>query len=189
MELPTELTALYGPTFGRYVTNITVTPDFDLSARLASAWWQTLAQPAPDAIVSIDPIVLRALLRITGPAGHAVAAPLLFAVERAPARTVLLAKVDPVAARDLFIRHALGEGDWTTHHRFFHANRELLAEATELEHRTRTRGLVVDDETPEGVRDAVSIDQVGGTAVVTVEDAAIDEVADVLHGRLRLGDH
>ncbi len=67
MELPTELTALYGPTFGRYVTNITVTPDFDLSARLASAWWQTLAQPAPDAIVSIDPIVLRALLRITGP--------------------------------------------------------------------------------------------------------------------------
>ena len=72
---------------------------------------------------------------------------LLYGVPLVAARTVLLAKVDPVAARDLFIRHALVEGDWTTHHRFFHANRELLAEATELEHRTRTRGLVVDDET------------------------------------------
>ena len=71
---------------------------------------------------------------------------LLFGVPLVAARTVPLAKVDPVAARELFIRHALVGGEWTTHHRFFHANRELLAEAAELEHRTRTRGLVVDDE-------------------------------------------
>ena len=34
---------------------------------------------------------------------------------------------DPVLARDLFIRKALVEGEWETRHRFFAANRELIA--------------------------------------------------------------
>lgn len=67
VPLPAELTAMYGPNVGDYVTNITVTPDFDLSARLASAWWQTLGRTAPDTVISIDPAVLSALLQITGP--------------------------------------------------------------------------------------------------------------------------
>lgn len=54
--------------------------------------------------------------------------------------------VDPVAARDLFIRHALIEGDWTTHHRFFHENAEKLEKIGELEAKARRRDIVVDED-------------------------------------------
>ncbi len=70
----------------------------------------------------------------------------LYGVPIVTGRRVLFAKVDPEHARELFLRHALVEGDWTTHHRFFHTNRALLAQAAELEQRARRRDLVVDDE-------------------------------------------
>ncbi|MFC5995703.1 ATP-dependent RNA helicase HrpA [Pseudonocardia hispaniensis] len=62
-------------------------------------------------------------------------------------RTVDFARVDREVSRELFIRHALVEGDWDTRHRFFHANRELLSDVEDLEHRARRRDLVVDAET------------------------------------------
>ncbi|MFP7364673.1 ATP-dependent RNA helicase HrpA [Corynebacterium callunae] len=55
--------------------------------------------------------------------------------------------VDPVAARDMFIRHALIEGDWNTHHRFFHDNAEKLEKIGELEAKARRRDIIVDEET------------------------------------------
>lgn len=55
--------------------------------------------------------------------------------------------VDAEAARDMFIRHALIEGDWTTHHKFFHNNVAKLAEATDLEDKARRRDIVVDEDT------------------------------------------
>ncbi|KSU79166.1 ATP-dependent helicase HrpA [Pseudarthrobacter enclensis] len=71
----------------------------------------------------------------------------LYGVPIIAQRRVNYAKVDPVAARELFIRHALVEGDWRTHHKFFHRNRALLNEVEELEARMRRRDLLVDDET------------------------------------------
>ncbi|MBE7700569.1 ATP-dependent RNA helicase HrpA [Oerskovia sp. Sa1BUA8] len=71
---------------------------------------------------------------------------LLYGVPIVADRTVLYGKVDPEAAREMFIRHALVQGEWTTHHQFFHENRRLLEEAEELEARSRQRGLVVDDD-------------------------------------------
>ncbi len=71
---------------------------------------------------------------------------LLYGIPLVAGRRVLLATVDPVEARALFIRHALVEGEWTTHHQFFHANRRLLEEAQGLEARARRRDLVVDDD-------------------------------------------
>jgi ATP-dependent helicase HrpA len=53
---------------------------------------------------------------------------------------------DPAEARELFIRHALVEGDWDTRHRFFHENRELLDEVATVEERARRRDLLVGDE-------------------------------------------
>ena len=55
-------------------------------------------------------------------------------------------RVDPVAARDMFIREALIAGDWNTHHHFFHDNKKKLTEATKLEEKLRQRGLVADDD-------------------------------------------
>jgi len=71
---------------------------------------------------------------------------LLYGIPIVADRKVLYAKVDPEAAREMFVRHALVQGEWTTHHRFFHENRRLLEEAEELEARSRQRGLVVDDD-------------------------------------------
>ena len=71
----------------------------------------------------------------------------LYGVPIIAQRRINYGKVDPVLARELFIRHALVEGDWKTHHKFFHRNRALLQEVEELEARMRRRGLLVDDET------------------------------------------
>ncbi len=71
----------------------------------------------------------------------------LYGIPIVTGRRVPLGRVDPAAARDLFIRHALAEGDWDTRHHFFHANRAMLAEVEDLEERTRRRDIVVDEET------------------------------------------
>ena len=60
-------------------------------------------------------------------------------------RAVAYGRIDPELSRELFIRRALVEGDWDTRHAFFHANRELLEEVGELEHRARRRDIVADD--------------------------------------------
>ncbi len=70
----------------------------------------------------------------------------LYGVPLVTDRPVAYGRIDPPAARELFIRHALVEGDWQTNHRFFAENRRLLAEAEELEHRVRRRGLVVGED-------------------------------------------
>ncbi|MDR3107018.1 MAG: ATP-dependent RNA helicase HrpA, partial [Bifidobacteriaceae bacterium] len=61
-------------------------------------------------------------------------------------RVVALAKVDPALARELFIRHALVEGDWRTDHRFYQRNRALLEQAEELAARSRRPGPAISDE-------------------------------------------
>jgi ATP-dependent helicase HrpA len=70
----------------------------------------------------------------------------LYGLPIVAARPVSYGQINPAAARELFISRALVEGDWQTHHRFFHDNRKLLEEAEDLEHKARRRGLVVDDE-------------------------------------------
>ena len=57
------------------------------------------------------------------------------------------AGTSPSVARELFVRHALVQGEWHTRHRFFETNRRLLEEAEELEHRARRHDIVVDEQT------------------------------------------
>ena len=71
----------------------------------------------------------------------------LYGVPIVTRRRVNYGRIDPKLARELFIRHALVEGDWDTHHEFFHRNRAMLADVEELEHRARRRDILVDDET------------------------------------------
>jgi ATP-dependent helicase HrpA len=71
----------------------------------------------------------------------------LYGVPLVTDRKVNYGRIDPEVSRDLFIRNALVEGDWRTHHQFFHDNRKLLGEVEELEHRARRRDILVDDET------------------------------------------
>ena len=70
----------------------------------------------------------------------------LYGVPIVIGRTVAYGGIDPELSRELFIRHALIEGDWETRHRFFHANRALLEDVEDLEARARRRDILVDDE-------------------------------------------
>ncbi|EMF0915950.1 ATP-dependent RNA helicase HrpA [Providencia stuartii] len=71
----------------------------------------------------------------------------LYGLPIVAARQVNYGKIDPLLCRELFIRHALVEGDWVTRHAFFRENRKLLAEVEDLEHKSRRRDILVDDET------------------------------------------
>ncbi|MET7401213.1 ATP-dependent RNA helicase HrpA [Dactylosporangium sp. NPDC005572] len=71
----------------------------------------------------------------------------LYGVPIVAQRKVNYGRIDPALSRELFIRHALVEGDWETTHAFFAENRRLLDEVEELENRARRRDILVDDET------------------------------------------
>ncbi|WP_314323490.1 ATP-dependent RNA helicase HrpA [Paenarthrobacter ilicis] len=71
----------------------------------------------------------------------------LYGVPIIPDRRVNYGRIDPELSREMFIRHALVEGEWKTHHKFFHRNRALLQEIEELETRMRRRDILVDDQT------------------------------------------
>jgi ATP-dependent helicase HrpA len=70
----------------------------------------------------------------------------LYGVPLVVGRRVQYSRIDPVVSRELFIRHALVQGEWDSHHRFVSDNARLVAEVAELEDRVRRRGLAVDDE-------------------------------------------
>ena len=71
----------------------------------------------------------------------------LYGLTLVAGRKVDYARIDPGLCRELFLRHALVEGDWVTHHKFFTHNQALRAEVEDLENRSRRRGLLVDDDT------------------------------------------
>lgn len=71
----------------------------------------------------------------------------LYGLTIVPEREVQYSQIDPALCRELFIRRALVEGDFETRHAFFKQNRALLAEVEELEHKSRRRDILVDDET------------------------------------------
>ena len=71
----------------------------------------------------------------------------LYGVPIVADRTVPYHRVDPTAARDMFIRNALVAGDWNTHHAFFKANAQALDDAAAYEEKARRRGLIVDEDT------------------------------------------
>ncbi len=87
-------------------------------------------------------------------AGAAVAAEkvTLFGVEIIPRRRVQLARIDREQARELFLRHALVEGEWSVAHldkkltAFERRNLELRRRLEKVEERERRRDILVGDE-------------------------------------------
>jgi len=71
----------------------------------------------------------------------------LYGLPIVAARRINYGRIDPEVSRELFIRHALVDGEWRTSHQFFHHNRQLLDDVEKLEDRVRRRDIKVDDET------------------------------------------
>jgi ATP-dependent helicase HrpA len=76
----------------------------------------------------------------------------LYGVPIIPKRRVQFSRIDLPYARELFIRHALVEGEWDLTRldkrvaAFDKANRDLRARLAEVEERTRRRDILLDDE-------------------------------------------
>ncbi|EPM5582844.1 ATP-dependent RNA helicase HrpA [Vibrio vulnificus] len=71
---------------------------------------------------------------------------MLYGIPIVPKRLVNYGNIDASVSREIFIRSALVEGDWETKYAFFKQNRKLLLEVEELEHKSRRRDILVDDE-------------------------------------------
>jgi ATP-dependent helicase HrpA len=129
-------------------------PDWVVAAELVETsrlWGRTVAAIEPE---WVEPIAAHLVKRTyseprwSRSQGAAVASEkvTLYGIPIVADRTVLLSRIDAPLARELFIRHALVEGDWQTRHHFFRDNAALLEQAADLEQRARRRGLVAGED-------------------------------------------
>ncbi|MGJ8635722.1 MAG: ATP-dependent RNA helicase HrpA [Phycisphaerales bacterium] len=70
----------------------------------------------------------------------------LYGLDIVPRRSVHFGPIDPVAARELFIHHALVEGEMQTKSRELRQNRQLLARLKTLEDKARRGDLIADHQ-------------------------------------------
>jgi ATP-dependent helicase HrpA len=129
-------------------------PDWVVAAELVETsrlWGRTVAAIEPE---WVEPIAAHLVKRTyseprwSRSQGSAVATEkvTLYGIPIVADRNVLLSRIDAPLARELFIRHALVEGDWQTRHHFFRDNAALIEQAADLEQRARRRGLVVGED-------------------------------------------
>ncbi len=69
----------------------------------------------------------------------------LYGLPIVQSRTVQYRRIDPAAARELFIRRALVEGDWDQRHAFMQENKRRVEEVHALEARARRRDLLASE--------------------------------------------
>ncbi|WP_141269596.1 ATP-dependent RNA helicase HrpA [Kocuria varians] len=129
-------------------------PDWIVSAELVETtrlWARTNAAISPEWVEELAPQLVKRSYsephwsRSRG-AVMASEKVTLYGLPLVQERPVLFSSIDPPLSRELFIRHALVEGDWQTRHTFVKRNRKALAEVEELENRMRRKDLRVDDQ-------------------------------------------
>ncbi|HEY7087080.1 MAG TPA: ATP-dependent RNA helicase HrpA [Tepidisphaeraceae bacterium] len=70
----------------------------------------------------------------------------LYGLTLVPRRSVHYGPIDPKTSRQMFIQHALVDGDWYTDGKFFRHNQELIREIQTIENKSRRRDLLVDTQ-------------------------------------------
>ena len=70
----------------------------------------------------------------------------LYGITINPKKRINFGPIDPVVARQLFIRHALVYGEYNCKAEFFVHNRKLIEEVENLEAKARRRDILVDEE-------------------------------------------
>ncbi|MDR3360785.1 MAG: DUF3418 domain-containing protein, partial [Bifidobacteriaceae bacterium] len=129
-------------------------PDWVMAAELVETsrlWARTCAAIKPEWVEAAAPHLARrthAEPRWSAKRGAAVITErvLVYGLPVVTGRVVPLNQIDPALARELFIRHALVEGEWACDHAFHKQNRELIERAEERAARSRsTRPPISDD--------------------------------------------
>lgn len=67
LPLDEDTKSLYGSITGEYIQDVTLTPRFDVSAKLAREMWKQKFGEEVDGVLAIDPVTLSYILRATGP--------------------------------------------------------------------------------------------------------------------------
>ncbi len=107
-------------------------------AKIQPQWIETLAEHLVKKHYS-DPLWNEGNAQVT--AAERVS---LYGLDIASGRRVHYGPIEPKASRELFIHHALVEGEWRTKASFFEHNRQLVAEVEEVESKVRKRDVLVD---------------------------------------------
>jgi ATP-dependent helicase HrpA len=71
----------------------------------------------------------------------------LYGLTVIPKRKVHYGSINPAESREIFIREALANMEFDTKASFFEANRSLIAQIQELEHKARRQDVLVDEQT------------------------------------------
>ncbi|MPS47981.1 ATP-dependent RNA helicase HrpA [Methylobacillus sp.] len=79
----------------------------------------------------------------------------LYGLTVVPRRRVHYGPINPQESREIFIREALANMEFDTRAPFFAANRKLIAEIEELEHKARRQDVLVDEHTLFAFYDAI----------------------------------
>lgn len=79
----------------------------------------------------------------------------LYGLTIIPKRRVHYGPINPVESREIFIREALANMEFDTRGAFFDANRRMIAEVEELEHKARRQDVLVDEHQLFAFYDAV----------------------------------
>lgn len=67
LPLTVDTQGLYGVITGEYMQDVTLTPRFDVSAKLAREMWKQKYGQQVDGVLAMDPVALGYILRATGP--------------------------------------------------------------------------------------------------------------------------
>ena len=70
----------------------------------------------------------------------------LYGIPIVQKRLVNYGKIDPTISREIFIRSAMVEGEWLNNYKFFKENNRLIKEVEDLEHKSRRRDILVDEQ-------------------------------------------
>lgn len=65
--LDAETEHIYSDIIGRWIPNMTATPDFPTTVEIMRAWWADEGLPPFDDVISTDPVALSYMLNATGP--------------------------------------------------------------------------------------------------------------------------
>ncbi|WP_181437913.1 DUF4012 domain-containing protein [Curtobacterium sp. MCLR17_034] len=67
LPLTADTRGLYGEITGEYMQDVTLTPRFDVSAKLAREMWKQKFGQQTDGVLAMDPVTLSYILKATGP--------------------------------------------------------------------------------------------------------------------------
>ena len=106
----------------------------------------------------------------------------LYGLSIIPKRRVHYGPINPQESREIFIREALANMEFDTRAPFFAANRKLIAEIEELEHKARRQDVLVDEQVLFAFYDAIVVqDVVNGAGFEKWREAAEREKPRLLY--------